>query len=240
VSVDQNGEARRIGVVVGLKSEAAAVRDAITALPREAREQFVVRTTGAYASRARAEARSLVREGVQALVSIGVSGALDPRLEPGAFLIARSVVDSAGRTIACSAEILTALGEAGPPAIFADVLGVDAVVASTAEKARLGSERAAAAVDMESHAVARAAEEAGRPFAVFRAIADPADRALPPSTESAIKPDGSVDVMRVMAALAGRPQDLGALIALGRDQAAALAALRGGLRHILPRLLLVV
>jgi hypothetical protein len=79
---------------------------------------------------------------------------------------------------------------------------------------------------MESHAVAEVAHAAGRPFLVLRAIADPADQALPRTTTVALGPGGEVRLLAVARALLERPAELPALLRLGRQSRRALAALR--------------
>ena len=80
---------------------------------------------------------------------------------------------------------------------------------------------------MESHAVAAAAARAGVPFIAVRAIADPAERAIPTSALAGLAPDGSTRPIAVVARLALRPWQIAGVIRLAADSAAALAALRG-------------
>ena len=228
-----------IGVVVGLKSEEDAVRRALAMLPASDAQRVRIAVSGADAKRAEDHARAFAAAGARGLVSAGISGGLAPGLEPGALLVAKSVRDEAGEYPA-HAAFLDAIDVEVGDATLATLLGVDAVVTSSAQKAELAQRFSAEAVDMESHAVARVAAEAGLAFIAIRAIADPAERALPPSTEGAIAPDGAVRAFSVMKKLAFRPGDLPALMALGRDQEKALAALRDGLGHFLPRFFRVV
>jgi nucleoside phosphorylase len=94
-------------------------------------------------------------------------------------------------------------------------------------KAALRSETGAAAVDMESHIAADYAARAGLPFAALRVISDPADRALPALATAAIKPNGNIDLRRVLSGLARNPTALRALVATGIDFNRALRSLRG-------------
>ncbi|MEL6364268.1 MAG: nucleoside phosphorylase [Pseudomonadota bacterium] len=228
-----------IGVVVGLKSEADAVRSAMAELAEPDRNRIRIAISGADTARAEACARTFAEDGASALLSVGVSGGLEAGVGPGVILIGLSVV-SAGETYEVSEVLLETIRAAAPALRHASLAGVDAVVTTADEKSALAARTGAAAVDMESHAVARVAAATGTPFAAIRAVADPADRALPPSTADAIASDGSVRVLSVLTKIAGRPQDLPALLKLGKDQEAALASLRSGLGDLLPRLLLVV
>jgi hypothetical protein len=105
--------------------------------------------------------------------------------------------------------------------------GVEQVIAARAGKAALRSETGAAAVDMESHIAAAYAADAGLPFAALRVIADPADRALPALAISAIKPNGDIDLRKVLRGVARNPTTLRALVSTGIDFNRALRSLRG-------------
>ena len=98
-------------------------------------------------------------------------------------------------------------------------------MSTPAAKALLFASFGALAVDMESGAVAEACVRAGKPFAVLRAIADPAGRGIPALAMRGLGPEGETRPLAVAAGLLRRPGDLPALIRLGRDSQAALAAL---------------
>ena len=65
-------------------------------------------------------------------------------------------------------------------------------------KPRCDLETGAVAVDMESHIAAAYAAEAGLPFAALRVVSDPAGRALPALAMAAIKPNGDIDLRKVL------------------------------------------
>ena len=104
-------------------------------------------------------------------------------------------------------------------------LGVDYSVVSSLEKQRLGSETGAAVVDMESGAVAATASALGMPFAVLRAICDPAAMALPPAALVALDTAGRIAPAPLAWSILTHPRQIGALVALARDAAAARRAL---------------
>src|SRR6202034_4861121 len=107
------------------------------------------------------------------------------------------------------------------------VAGVEQVVAARSGKAALRSETGAAAVDMESHIAAAYAAQAGLPFAALRVISDPATRALPAIAMSAVKPNGDIDLRKVLRGVARNPLSLRALVSTGIDFNRALKSLRG-------------
>ncbi len=220
-----------IGVLCGLKSEAKTVRAAC------ADPAIRIGVSGADAARAEAIAAQFCDAGARAILSVGVSGGLDPALVPGDFLIGRTILTGAGARFDCDAALTAAIlakgganaaGGAHPAALF----GADEIIASRQEKARLFRETGAAGVDMESHGAARAAAAAQIPFAAVRAIADPADRALPPAALGAVAPDGSTRVLTTLMSAARAPGQVAALVRLGADSAKALAALRARLPSV--------
>ncbi len=105
------------------------------------------------------------------------------------------------------------------------MLGSDRAIASAAEKIRLHGAAGVAAVDMESHGIARAAAKAEVPFLVVRAVADPAARDLPHAALVATGPDGGLRLGAIMGALLSHPWEIAAMIRLGAETRRAFAAL---------------
>ena len=167
-----------------------------------------------------AVAEALVREGATALISFGLCGGLDPALAPGALLVPRCVLDG-GASHRADPALAAALGGFSAAALA----GAAAVVARRAAKAHLFAATGAAGVDLESGAVARVAARHGLPFAVLRAVCDPATLDLPPLALNALDAAGTIRVGRMAASLLAAPGQIGALIALARAAAAARAAL---------------
>jgi adenosylhomocysteine nucleosidase len=109
--------------------------------------------------------------------------------------------------------------------VRADIVGAESPVANVAAKAALHAASGAAAVDMESAIVAQAAARHRLPFAVLRAVADPAERALPQAALVAMREDGGVNVAAVLGALARAPQQWPAFARLALDSRKAFSAL---------------
>jgi hopanoid-associated phosphorylase len=167
---------------------------------------------------------------VRGIISFGVAGGLDPALRSGDVVIATEVVTSATRFQALTPpqDNLAAL-QAGrrPRIVTAAVAGSEDVVLGQASKAELRARTGAVAVDMESHIAAAYAEDNGLPFAAVRVISDPASRALPQLAMDALKPDGQVDIWKVMRGIALNPLAIPALVSAGRDFNRALRSLSG-------------
>jgi adenosylhomocysteine nucleosidase len=167
------------------------------------------------------ETRRLIDAGATGIVSFGLAGGLDPALPAGALIVPEAVAAD-GRIWSTDPGLTTRLG--GTTGHLC--LGLDRVVASAAEKQSLGRETGAALVDMESGAVATVASEMGVPFAVLRAICDPADRVLPPAALVALDSRGRLAAARLARSILTGPGQILALMALARDAAVARRALR--------------
>lgn len=106
------------------------------------------------------------------------------------------------------------------------------VLVTAAEKKALFLRTGAAATDLESAAVAEAAGRHALPFAVLRAICDPAARTLPRAALVALDPAGKIRAGAVMREAIKRPAEFAALVVLGTDAARARRALLRRVRQI--------
>jgi len=167
---------------------------------------------------------------IRGVISFGVAGGLDPSLRSGDVVVATEVL--AGDTrwlagLALNEELIASVALGRRRVVRGGLAGVEEVVVAQHGKAALRSETGAAAVDMESHIAAAYAAEAGLPFAALRVISDPASRALPALARSALKPNGEIDLRKVLRGLARNPMTLRALVSTGIDFNRALRSLRG-------------
>lgn len=105
------------------------------------------------------------------------------------------------------------------------LLAGTSIATTAAEKRHLLSATAAVAIDLESGAVARVAAAHRLPFAVVRAVCDPAERDLPPAALIALDRRGSIGLFRVIASVIAHPKQMPDLLDLARDVAKARAAL---------------
>ncbi|UTD26415.1 phosphorylase [Bradyrhizobium sp. WD16] len=167
---------------------------------------------------------------VRGIVSFGVAGGLDPELRSGDVVVATEVVTHERRwqAVAAARDGMVSLSGSGRPRVIGGILaGSEDVVLGPAVKAELRARTGAAAVDMESHIAASYAEDNGLPFAAVRVISDPASRSLPALAMDALKPDGKVDIWKVMRGIAINPMAIPALVSAGRDFNRALRSLSG-------------
>jgi len=155
----------------------------------------------------------LVKEHQPDLVVLaGFSGALDPFYRPGYTLSGAVVCNEGGETVDLDTDGVT-------------LLTVDQPAASPEVKRSLYEKHDAAAVDMESFAVARAAASHKVTLRIVRTISDGPDQTIPPWAMGLMKPDGTNNVNAAMAMLLTRPTRLGAMLAMRRGAKAAAESL---------------
>jgi adenosylhomocysteine nucleosidase len=174
------------------------------------------------------------------VVSWGVCGALDPRLRPGDLILGSEIIsnqDVVRTDDAVTALLAQRLLGAGARVVVERLAVSDAPVVTAAAKAELRRATAAAAVDMESLIAGQYALTQRAPFAILRAVADPADRDLPPLALKAVGPDGGIRIQSVVGELIRSPSQLAGLRALAADSGAAFRALKR-CRSLLPGLFL--
>jgi hypothetical protein len=201
--------------VSGMKSE-AAIADGSDALA-------VCGNAATLTEKLRAIAR------VRLVVSFGLCGGLDPALRAGDIVIGTKVV-AAGQSIdadAAAVELLAGrLSASGERTHLGAVACVDRPVLTAREKAQLRLTTGAAVVDMESLVAARFARERGVALAILRVVGDPADRAVPAIAAEALRPDGGVDLARVLSKSMASPAQIPGLLAVARDSEIAHRGLR--------------
>ncbi|WP_338332716.1 hypothetical protein [Acetobacter sp. LMG 32666] len=196
------------GILVGLKAEAQLIRGVF---PHAA-----IAASGATRTGAQREANRLAACGADCLLSFGLAAGLDPALPPGSIIIP-TAVKAWGNTWACDPTLRHILGGDQQGTISGPLLHNDDVVLQADHKADLFAASGCAALDMESGFLARAAQEAGLPFAVLRVVCDPATRSLPPVTACVLSPDGGLKIGLLLRSLLRHPAQIGGLINLGRD-----------------------
>lgn len=206
---------------------------AVTGMAFEAR---IVRGEGVevvYAARADLLERALsaaVARGCSGIVSFGTAGGLAPDLQPGAVIVANAVEGPLGRceTDARWSEHIAATLAATPLGgkLRRGVMaGVTAPLTGADDKAMLYRTSGALAVDMESYVAGAIAAAQGLPFAVCRAIVDPAWRTLPSAATAGLRDDGTTAIGPILRELLKQPSQLGSLLQVAADARAAKASL---------------
>jgi len=129
-----------------------------------------------------------IKPSVDRVVSIGFCGALDPALRIGDIVVSGEVPEELGASF-----------------VQGDVLSLDRVAITAAEKGELRASTQAAVVEMESAAVARKAREWEMPFGCVRVVSDVADENLPLDFNRYRDADGRFSRTRIALAAMGRP-----------------------------------
>ncbi|MEK6346441.1 MAG: phosphorylase [Burkholderia sp.] len=215
---------------------------AVTGMAFEAR---IARGDGVetvFAARADRLERALseaVARGCAGIISFGTAGGLAPDLEPGALVIADAIDGPFGEMVTDAAwnrRLANALRgtPVAPKLRRGRMAAVGAPVIDAQQKAVLHARHGALAVDMESHIAGAFAAARGVPFAVCRAIVDPAWRTLPPAATAGLRDDGTTAIVPILRELAKQPSQLGALLKLAGDARAAKTALMQA-RHAFER-----
>ncbi len=168
-------------------------------------------------------AETAVRRGYRGMISFGVAGGLAAHLRAGDWVVASAIRESHGAhtnrstDAVWSRRLLSLIGRA----VHAPIVGVDTPVAEPAKKRELHRATGAAAVDMESHLMARVAAEHNLAFAAVRVVVDPAHREVPSAALLNMRPDGRADTRAVMRDVIARPSQLSPLARIAMDAFAA-------------------
>jgi adenosylhomocysteine nucleosidase len=170
-------------------------------------------------------AASAAREGYRGIISFGVAGGLASHLRTGDWVVASAVLESQtahATDTAWSRKLVHLIAGAS----HAPIIGVDDPVAEPTMKRELHRTTGAAAVDMESHVVARLATAHGLAFAAVRVVIDPAERAIPSAALLGMSGDGRAEISAVLRDLIARPSQLSPLARIALDAFAARAELQ--------------
>lgn len=206
------------GLVTALRAEASCISSAHIPFNEKVQinDHAVLWLSGMGAQAARAAAEGLCQQGVTALVSFGVAGALDSKLKPGDLVLPDAI--HAGEQLSVTVAWRNRLQNLLP----ADITIVNGILANsavplTSTKAKLDLEQAtgACAVDMESGAIAEVAAATGIPFIAVRVIIDPVQFSPPQALLGAVYPDGGVNPLCLLTLLLKRSVHLSTLIQMG-------------------------
>ncbi len=227
----------RIGIVIALPGEARSLLGRAVAFDRPMiGDHHAVMVSGMGPARAENCANHLIKLNISAIATWGTAGALDPALCAGDVLIPESVGLIGAKALPADPQwrqrALAAMSDLRPA--DGTALQVATPVTTSADKLRLFRETGAAAVDMESYAVASAAAQAGLPFLAIRAIADTAAQDLSPRLLQAVDPYGRLRLQRVLSLIHWR--EILGLITLARAFRLALDSLSRLAELLGPRL----
>lgn len=175
--------------------------------------------TGVGGARAKSVANAALEWRPDICIAGGLAGSLRVDYRVGQVLAARDIMElESGRTVVADANLLNG-AEVCEAVVVARLLTLATMVLSAEGKQRLGN--MAAAVEMESFAVAAEAAAAGIPTIAIRAISDDADEDLPMNFGDVLDESGALNKAKMARAVASAPHKLPALMRLGRQSKAA-------------------
>ncbi len=158
-------------------------------------EPLAALVTGDGAARARHGVRALLEAvPVSRLLAVGSAGGLSPDLTPADLIMARQVISPDGSRREAPEASDSAARAAG--ARLGTVVTVDDLVLTSDEKRRVRESvvpaEDASVLDLESAYFVAAAEEAGVPWVVIRAVLDTASETLPDFLHDCSGPGGEI------------------------------------------------
>lgn len=224
-----------LGVVVALPIEADSFGvGRRRAGDCEAFDWGMLAVAGLGFERAGGAARKLIERGACALLSWGVAGGLSPALSPGDLLLPRRVVSGQDEW-ETDQQLRTRLRRVlGRHVLEGGHLYCSRVPVASIEEKKTLAALGMLAVDMESAAVAAAAQRARIPFVAVKAICDPSTREVPAVALRLLGHDGSLRWRAMPSLLSEGPSAWRGLNALRVDLAAARGSLWRAAR-VLPR-----
>ncbi len=173
----------------------------------------------------------LLENGVTALGCFGVSGGLNPRLKPGDVLFADAVLGEQHDGVSLVwkkngghlDETFKCLAAKDLPVQWGPIISVQKQVLDAAGKRALFDRTKALAVDMETAAVARAANQSGLPFFAVRIICDPANVSVPKALFQCVDEKGNPRFFYLLKRIIQKPSFIIHLLSMKRNFDTALA-----------------
>lgn len=211
----------RVGIVTALREEASCITQIKLPFNQETQiaENTYIWFCGIGAQAARNAASQLQINGADALVSFGVAGALEPGLKPGDLVLPESIILE-GETYPVASiwrnQLQQSLHSSQINIVNKAIASSLKTLTTEQEKQSFAEKTGACAVDMESGAIAEVAANHGMPFIAIRAIIDPIEFSPPEALLSAIKPDGSVNVLRLVILILNRSVSISSLLQLAK------------------------
>lgn len=219
-----------VGIVVALSAEARSLsRVSLPGSTVRIGEHSLLIVSGMGARRAGEAARALLQAGATALISWGTAGGLDPKYRSGHLLVSQEIMTTTGEHFLTDQvwrtrvlQVLSGHVECSDD----NVVTSGQVLTSAADKRNLYAQSGAAAVDLESSAVAASARSAGVPFLALRSVADRAGMTLPGHVLEQVDPYGRPRPWALLQVLLRYPRELVSMVQLFMAFRAAQATLR--------------
>ena len=183
-------------------------------------------------------AEHLISQGATKLISWGCAAALSETLKPGDLMLANELIateESIAVPLKMKANwhLLTKELLATFVKVHSGCLAESkSIVSSSEHKKQIHINTNAIALDMESIAIAKVANQHTLPFLAIRVIADPVEMSLPLAITHALNQQGDVVLKKLLGYLALHPRELPGLIRLGLYFRSATKTLKLIARHL--------
>ena len=168
---------------------------------------------------ARIASELLVEKGVDRLISWGCAAALHSALRPGHIVLAESCIDAQHTVLELRNKDWINGFRSSFDRHFPMHVGMIAesltIVETSADKISIRERTGAIALDMESTAIAKVANDNNIPFLTIRAIADSVNMGLPKAVSHAIDANGKIIIRKLLIFLLLHPAELRDLVKLG-------------------------
>jgi nucleoside phosphorylase len=156
---------------------------------------------------------------LEAVVSTGLCGAIEDKLQIGDIIEALEVIAPDGSFRASCAQI-----ECGEPRERGSIVSVDRVAGTVADRQRLRSD-GVLAVEMEAAGVAQRAQAAGLPFCCIKVVSDRADEEFVMDFNRLRSTEGRFSRGKIVIYALTHPQTIPRLVSLRRRSQVAASAL---------------
>jgi adenosylhomocysteine nucleosidase len=217
----------------------AALKRELAVIARDRRSELALLDTGEGPRNAERALRAWLNEHqAQAVLNVGLAGALSASLQVGDLAIAREI-RGPDRQLDASRSPLFQLASHLDGVRIGTAISVDEIVCKATAKRQLAEAfdlGETAWVDMESLAVAEVCDELQMPYLIVRAISDAFDEDLPVDFNRCRDRDGRVSSRRVVQAALARPRAFKGLMALSRRADLCAGNLAAFIRQLLPLL----
>jgi adenosylhomocysteine nucleosidase len=158
---------------------------------------------------------------LEAVVSTGFCGALDPKLREGQIVVGTEVLD-----LDTNAAFECGTIESETPFASGVLISQDRIINYAAEKQQI-RERGALAIDMEAGGVAARAKRAGLPFYAIKVVSDRTDESFPLDINRMRSTDGRIRRVKIGVHALTHPKLLPQLLHWKRRSTVAAKALGG-------------
>ncbi len=163
--------------------------------------------------------RTLASQQYTHLLSWGTAVGLSPEIQVGDILLPEYITDTHGKKWPISPawfQEVEPLVKKLPQCHKGPMAGAEVLLHTQEDKQVLYQQTGALAADMESLALAQAAQKHQLEFLVIRAVSDTQDMRLPRPVIQALDERGNLQVLKFLGGLARYPQDILPLIKLAR------------------------